>query len=138
MKIKQTIRIIALAGLLAMPIVTSLSAPYVANAADTTNTTSCGGVQTAIIQCGGSKDATTPQGTGLWGLLLLVINILTAGVGVVALAGLVYGSILYTSAGGNPEQVKKARTIFTNVVIGIIAYAAMWALLNFIIPGGVL
>jgi len=50
----------------------------------------------------------------------------------------VYGSILYTSAGGNPEQVKKARTIFTNVVIGVVAFAGMWALLNFIIPGGVL
>ena len=67
----------------------------------------------------------------------MAINILTAGVGVLALAGIVYGAILYTSAGGKPEQIKKATTVFTNVVIGIICFAAMWAFLNFIIPGGV-
>jgi hypothetical protein len=49
----------------------------------------------------------------------------------------VYGAVLYTSAGGNQEQVKKARTIFTNVAIGIIAFAAMWSLLNWLVPGGV-
>lgn len=119
-------------GLLLIPVASIISSTYVASAA------SCGGVDTSIIQCGGSKDAKTIQDTGLWGLLLVAINILTAGIGVVALGGLIYGAILYTSAGGNPEQVKKARTIFTNIVIGIVAYAAMWALLNFIIPGGVL
>jgi hypothetical protein len=74
--------------------------------------------------------------TGLWGLLLLAINILTAGVGVAAVGGIVYGSILYTTAGGSPEGVKKAREIITNVIIGIVAYALMYSLLNFIIPGG--
>lgn len=96
----------------------------------------CGGVQTAIINCsqsggGGAED------TGLWGILLIVVNIMTAGVGVLALVGIVYGAVLYTSAGGNPEQVKKARTIFTNVVIGVIAFGGMYALLNFLVPGGV-
>jgi hypothetical protein len=62
---------------------------------------------------------------------------LTAGVGVLALAGIVYGAVLYTSAGGSPEQIKKARTIFVNVVVGVVAFAAMWGLLNFLIPGGV-
>jgi len=73
---------------------------------------------------------------GVWGLLLLVINILTAGVGLAAVGGIIYGSILYTSAGGSQEQVKKAMGIITNVVIGIIAYALMFAFLNFLIPGG--
>ena len=73
---------------------------------------------------------------GVWGLLLIAINILTAGVGIAAIGGIVSGSILYTSAGGSPEQVKKAMGIITNVVIGIIAYALMFSLLNFLIPGG--
>jgi len=92
---------------------------------------------TAIIKCDIPDDAKGVEATGLWSILILVINILTAGVGVVALGGIVYGSVLYTSAGGNQEQVKKAMGIFTNVVIGIIAFAGMWALLNFLIPGGV-
>ena len=96
----------------------------------------CGGVQTALIECGGNKDGDL-EDSGLWGLLMLVINVMTAGVGVLALAGFIYGAILYTSAGGNPEQVKKARVIFTNVVIGVIAFGGMFTLLNFIVPGGV-
>jgi hypothetical protein len=92
---------------------------------------------TAIIQCSNVKEDGGVENTGLWSILILAINVLTAGVGVIALAGIVYGSILYTSAGGNQEQVKKAMGVFSNVVIGVIAFAGMWALLNFLVPGGV-
>lgn len=132
MNIKQTIRNLLLGGLLLIPIATAVIIPQGAVSAEG----SCGGVDTAIISCdqnGGSN----VEDTGLWGLLILVVNILTAGVGVLALVGFVYGAILYTSAGGSPEQVKKARTVFTNVVIGVIAFGAMFTLLNFIVPGGV-
>lgn len=131
MKIKQTIRTLALIGGL-------LLVPLVASAALSSSTVEarCGGVDTAIINCsqgGGSK----VEDTGVWGILVFVINILTAGVGVLALVGIVYGAILYTSAGGNPEQVKKARTVFVNVVIGVVSFGAMFTLLNFLVPGGV-
>ena len=103
----------------------------------------CGSAETAIINCGDDKTDNNGDGvvdekdSGIWSLLLLVINILTAGVGVVALGGIIYGAVLYTSAGGNQEQIKKSIGVFTNVVIGVIAFAGMWALLNFLIPGGV-
>lgn len=98
---------------------------------------SCGGVDTAIISCQGDDGSNGAEGSGLWGLLLMAITILTAGVGVVALGGIVWGAVLYTSAGGNPEQVRKAKGIFMNVAIGVISFAGMYVLLNFIIPGGV-
>ncbi|HEY8886518.1 MAG TPA: hypothetical protein VIM31_03425 [Candidatus Microsaccharimonas sp.] len=86
------------------------------------------------------KDGSVPSkeasDTGAWGVLLLAINILTAGVGIAAIGGIIYGSILYTSAGGSPEQVKKAMQVITNVVIGVVAYALMFSGLNFLIPGG--
>jgi len=81
--------------------------------------------------------AKTLASTGVWGVLLLAINILTALIGLAAVAGVVYGSVLYTSAGGNQEQVKKAMGIITNVVIGVIAYALMYSVSNFLIPGGI-
>jgi hypothetical protein len=84
-----------------------------------------------------AKDSQAIEASGVWGILLLVINIMTVGVGILAVAGIVYGSILYTSAGGSPDQVKKARTVIVNVVIGILAYLLMFSVLNFIIPGGV-
>ncbi len=95
------------------------------------------GVDTAIIKCdnvdvskGGVKN------NGVWSLLLTAINILTAGIGVAVLGGIVYASILYTTAAGNAEQVKKALEFIRNIVIGLVAYALMFAILNFIIPGG--
>ncbi len=128
MKIKQTMRNLVLGGLLLIPVIAVVPA--------TSTFADCGGVTTAIINCD-QGGGTNVEDTGVWGLLLLAVNILTAGVGVLALGGLVYGAVLYTSAGGNPEQVKKARTIFTNVVIGVVAFGGMYALLNFLVPGGV-
>lgn len=128
MKIKQTMRNLVVGGLLLIPVIAVL--PVTPALAD------CGGVETSIINCD-QTGGDNVEDTGLWGILLLVINVLTAGVGVLALGGIIYGAVLYTSAGGNPEQVKKARTIFTNVVIGVVAFGGMYALLNFLVPGGV-
>jgi hypothetical protein len=97
----------------------------------------CGGAETAIIKCDGYDNKGGVEKNGIWALLLLVINVMTAGVGVLAIAGIVYGSILYTTAEDKADQVKKATDIITNVVIGLVAFALMWAGLNFIIPGGV-
>jgi hypothetical protein len=77
------------------------------------------------------------ENTGLWQVLLLAINILTGLIAVAALGGLIWGAVMYTSAGGNVEQTKKAMGIITNVVIGVLAYGLMFAGLNFLIPGGV-
>ena len=76
------------------------------------------------------------KNSGAWGLLVMAIQIMTAGVGVLAVGGIVYGAVLYVSAADSAEQVKKARTIITNVIIGLIAYGLMYALLNYLIPGG--
>jgi hypothetical protein len=96
----------------------------------------CGGVETAFIKCSATNSGTT-EDNGIWALLLIALNILTAGVGILAVGGIVYGSILYTTAEDKADQVKKATDIITNVVIGLILFAFMWAGLNFIVPGGV-
>ena len=136
MNIKQTMRNLVLGGLLLIPafVVATLSQP--------TYAAECGGVETAIISCDqkGNPDPAASgedayEQTGLWGVLILVINIMTAGVGILAVAGFVYGGYLYMTSGGSPEQVKKARVVFTNVVIGVIAFGGMFTLLNFIVPG---
>jgi hypothetical protein len=93
------------------------------------------GVATSVVdvKCGTGSGV---EGSCIWSLLLMAINILTAGIGLVAVGGVVYGSILYTSAGGSTENTKKAIQVIQNVVIGLIAYAVMYAFLNYIIPGG--
>lgn len=110
--------------------------PLVQAACDPSTQTCCGDVQTSIIQCEQTGTGTDIKNSGIWGILLLVINILTAGVGVAAVAGIVYASILYTSSGGEIDKTKKAMTIISDIVIGVVAYALMYAALNFLVPGG--
>jgi hypothetical protein len=123
MKIKQTLLAIAfsigLCGFVLVPIVSA----------------KCGGAETSVINCD-QAGGTTVESTGVWGLLILVINILSAGIGIAAVGGVVYGSIMYTASGGSVEQTKKAREIIANTIVGIVLYIAMWAFLNYIIPGG--
>lgn len=154
MKIKQTINRIILGALLVFGLLAVVT--------PTVKAAECGGVETSIINCteqtgagvcpdgeeipaseldtkkcsDGSKAKVDIENSGVWGILLLAVNILVAGVGVVAVGGIVYASILYASAGGNAEQTKKAMGMITNIVIGVVAFAGMWALLNFLIPGG--
>ncbi len=140
MSIKQTFQAITLGLFMAVGVagVTAVALPAVTvSAACKDGEPCCGGVQTSIISCDQTGEGSSVQDSGLWGILLLVVNILTAGVGVLALAGIVYGSILYTSAGGSSEQIKKAKDIFMNVAIGVIAFALMFSVLNFLVPGGI-
>jgi hypothetical protein len=101
----------------------------------------CGDIKTSIIggdACKGiNNKSSNTQDNGIWKILIFVLNIMTAGIGILGVAGIVYGSVLYTTAGDKAEQTKKAIGIITNVVIGIIAYALMYLVLNFLIPGGI-
>lgn len=128
MKLKQTI----IAGLTVFALavgVIAVKPPLVS--AD------CGGAKTSIINCTQGKNPKTAQDSGVWGLLMLALNIMTAGVGIAAVGGIVYGSLMYASARDSAEQAKKAIGIITNVVIGIVAYGLMFLILNFLIPGGI-
>lgn len=133
---KQTLKHILpvffiVAGLLAGLLTITLSLQVSAAEVD------CTDIKTSVlpVECDPTK-ADAVERTAVWGLLILVINLLSAGVGILAVGGILYGSILYTTSSGDPEKSTKARKIIGNVVVGLIAYAMMWALLNFITPGG--
>lgn len=132
MNVKQTVKIL-LAGfflLAGFSFVLTPTSTYAlgANGCET---------ETAIIKCTNvDQSKKGVENTGVWSLLVGAIKFLSVGVGIAAVGGIVYAAILYTSAGGNAEQVKKAMGMITNTVIGVIAYALMFSLLNFLIPGG--
>jgi hypothetical protein len=83
------------------------------------------------------KPNDTVSSSGIWGVLLFVLKIMTAGVGVLAVLGVVWAAVLYTTADDRADQVKKAKDMIWNVVFGLIAFGLMYALLNFLIPGGI-
>lgn len=128
MKIKQTI-LVAVATL-------GLAVGIVAFSQTTYALEKCGGVETSIISCDqGNSDG--GKDNGVWGLLLLTLNIMTAGVGILAVGGIAYGAALYASSGDKPEQAKQGKQYIQNVIIGLVAYGLMFLLLNFLIPGGI-
>ena len=105
--------------------------------APTAMAATCGGVQTAIIECSQTSQGPDAKNSGVWGVLIIVLNILTACVGIAAVGGIVYASILYASAADSTEQTKKAIEMIRNTVLGIIVYGLMYLLLNYLIPGGI-
>ena len=91
---------------------------------------SCGGVETSIIDC--------DEENGIEGILHLVINIMTGLIGVLAVAGMVYSGIQYQMSAGDAAAMAKAKNRIIQIVIGLIIFAVMWAVLDVLIPGGIL
>lgn len=131
MKIKQKITQLAVAAGIMLSVGVIL--PYATVGA----AEKCAGVETSIISCPQGSNPASAKDSGVWGLLLIALNILTAGVGIIAVGGVVYAAVLYTSASDRADQVKSAKDIIQNVAIGIAAYAGMYLFLNFLIPGGI-
>lgn len=68
-------------------------------------------------------------------LLILIVKILFYGLGAAAVVGVVVAGILYLTARDNENQVTKAKTRLFEIVIGLVAWALMWTVLHFLIPG---
>lgn len=89
----------------------------------------CDKNETIILECGSGQN-------GIWSILLIIINVLSAGVGILAVGGIVYAALLWTTAEDKADQLNKAKTIITDVVIGVVVYALIYSGTQFLIPGG--
>ena len=69
-------------------------------------------------------------------ILKLVLNIVVYGLGAAAVLGTVIAGIMYMTARDNESQVARAKTRLYEVVIGLVAWALMYAVLNWLLPGG--
>ena len=76
------------------------------------------------------------EGEGIKSVVMMVINILTAGVLVAATVGLIWCGYLILTARDNESQVSTARKRMIEIAIGLIAWVLSAALANLIIPGG--
>jgi beta-lactamase regulating signal transducer with metallopeptidase domain len=66
------------------------------------------------------------------------IHLLSAAIGVLAVISFIVAGIQYSSAGSDPQKVSAARKRISNTVFGIVAYIFLFALLNWVVPGGLL
>ncbi|TSC56475.1 MAG: Uncharacterized protein G01um101418_318 [Parcubacteria group bacterium Gr01-1014_18] len=64
--------------------------------------------------------------------IIRYVKILLSLVGVILLILIIYSGILWLTAGGNSDQVEKAKTIITNCTIGAIIVGASYVIAGFI------
>ncbi len=69
------------------------------------------------------------------GLLKLILAVLVYGLGAAAVVGVIWAGILYLTARDNEQQVARAKMRLFEVAIGIAAWAVMFSVLNWLIPG---
>lgn len=88
------------------------------------------------IQAGLDKD--DPNHCGILDYLVIFINVLSALAGIVIVGSLIVAGIQYSSSGNNPQQVSAAKDRIRNAIIALFFFIFGYALLNYLVPGGVL
>lgn len=85
-----------------------------------------------LTNCASQAD---DNGAGITCILSLLLTIMTYGVGILGVIGIILSGIQYTMSQGDPSKMAKAKNRLLQVVIGLIVYALMWAGLRFLVPG---
>ena len=80
------------------------------------------------------KVCSTGEGTEVYAILSIVIQVLTAGIGILATIGIVYFGVQYLTSGDDPSKVKKAKSRLIAIVIGLATYAVIYSALIFLLP----
>lgn len=69
-------------------------------------------------------------------LILWVITLMSMGVGIAVVIGIIFGGILYAMSDGDAGKAKEGQQIIVNAVIGLFLFIFLYAAANFLIPGG--
>lgn len=76
-----------------------------------------------------------PADWGIEDILALALNVIVYGLGVAAVLGVIIAGVMYMTARDNEAQVTKAKTRLYEVAIGLVAWAVMYVVLKWLIPG---
>lgn len=66
-----------------------------------------------------------------------LINFLAAVVGVAVVISMVIGGIQYSQSAGDPQAASAAKNRIRNAIIALVTFLFLYALLNFLVPGGI-
>ena len=76
----------------------------------------------------------TGDGQGVKDLLMIIVDIMTVGVGILGVVGVVIVGIQYLTASGSEEKTRKAKRRLFEIVIGVAAFVLIGTLIKFLIP----
>lgn len=104
------------------------------------------GVVYAGTTCGAGEDKVethidfgcTGKGNPIIDLSFAIIRFLSIGVGIVVVASLIVAGIQYTSSSGDPQATAKALKRIANTVAALVLYLFIFAILNWLVPAGLL
>lgn len=102
----------------------------VANAEAPKEETPLGGLEKTAEGAGLLKTAF--EGKKLPEIIGMIIGVVLSFLGVILLVYMIYAGILWMTASGDAEQVKKAKDIIYNTLAGLIIIAAAYAITAFI------
>lgn len=88
------------------------------------------------FNCGGANTSATTN-VGLSCLFITVINFMSVAVGLAVVGGVTVGGIMYSTSGGSPGKTQQGVKIIVNSLIGLVLWLMLWAIVQFLIPGGV-
>jgi hypothetical protein len=89
-------------------------------------------------RCDSSSGQTTATSNCIIDRVNTFINLLSVGVGIVAIIMIIVGGIRYAAAGGDPQAVAKAKNHIRNALLALLGYLFLFAFLQWIVPGGIL
>ncbi len=84
----------------------------------------------------GGKCATLSNCDLVHNYLNPAIQLMSAAVGIAIAISIVIGGIQYASSAGDPQQAAAAKARIRNAIIALLTFLFLYALLNFLIPGG--
>lgn len=67
-----------------------------------------------------------------------ILIFLGGGIGLAVVGGIITGSYMYITARANAAQTQQGQNIIINSVIGLLLFIFMYAILQFLIPGGII
>jgi hypothetical protein len=97
------------------------------------NSTICKTSGTDAKGCAITNDSSITGGAeGVAGFLIQIARLVTYLVGALAVLFLVYGGVMYLTAGGDDGKVKSARGIITNAIIGLIVAIVAFSIVTIV------
>ncbi len=109
---------------LSLAVIGSLYITPVAQAAE------CSGVDTSIIDCKNTDAGAIRE------ILLIIIDIMSVGIGILGAIGITVVGIQYLTASDNVQQTTKAKKRLYEIVIGLAVYVLLYGLIEWLMPGG--
>lgn len=84
----------------------------------------------------GTVESLNEENCGIISYIVIITNVLSALVGVIIVAMIIWGGIQYSTAGADASKVQAAKQKIVNALIALLLFVFGFAIVQWLIPGG--